>query len=164
MEFVERLTMALVLFLVQVLIMNHIHLFQVATPLIYIFFVVTFRRNMPKWIVLTSSFALGLLVDIFSNTPGLAAGTMTLIAMAQPYLMELFSPRDSAENLQSSTLTLGYGRFYLFCAILTLPYCLIFFGLEAFSFFDWQMWLLRAVGSAALTMAMMAAIESLRKK
>lgn len=164
MEYVERLIMALVLFLIQVLIMNHIHLFQVATPLIYIFFVVTFRRNTPKWIILTSSFVLGLLVDIFSNTPGLAAGSMTFIAMIQPYLMEMFTPRDSAENLQSSTLTLGYTRFYLFCAILALPYCLIFFGLESFSFFDWQMWLLRAVSSAALTMAMMVAIESFRKK
>ena len=164
MEYVERLIMALSLFLAQVLIMNHIHLFQVATPLIYIFFVVTFRRNTPKWIILTSSFVLGLLVDIFSNTPGLAAGSMTFIAMIQPYLMEMFTPRDSAENLEVSISTLGIGKFMIFSAVLLVVYCLVFFALEAFSFFNWQYWLACAGASSLLTFALMMAIESVRAK
>ena len=84
METVNRITMFVVLLLAQVLILNHIHLFQVATPLLYVYFVVTFRMDTPKWVILTSSFGLGLLVDIFASTPGMAAGCMTLIAMLQP--------------------------------------------------------------------------------
>ena len=80
--------MFVVLLLAQVLILNNIHLFQVATPLLYVFFVITFRRGMPKWIILVYSFLLGLMLDIFTNTPGLAAGTLTLIAIIQPYLLE----------------------------------------------------------------------------
>ena len=152
------------LLLIQVLILNNIHLFQVATPLLYVLFVITFRRGMPKWMILTYSFLLGLLLDIFTNTPGLAAGTMTLIAVIQPYLLEMLTPRDSAENMRVSASTMGFSKFVTFSAILVGIYCVVFFALEAFNFFDWQMWLLRAVSSALLTLLFVLAIESVRAR
>lgn len=156
--------MFVVLLLIQVLILNNIHLFQVATPLLYVLFVITFRRGMPKWMILTYSFLLGLLLDIFTNTPGLAAGTMTLIAVIQPYLLETLTPRDSAENMRVSVSTMGFGKFATFSAILVSIYCVVFFALEAFNFFEWQMWLLRAVSSALLTLLFVLAIESVRAR
>jgi rod shape-determining protein MreD len=74
--------------------------------MLYIFFVITFHRNTPKWALLLWSFALGLAIDVFSNTPGLASGSMTLIGIIQPYLLELFVPRDSIDDLEISTTTL----------------------------------------------------------
>ena len=147
METVNRITMFVVLLLVQVLILNHIHLFQIATPMLYVYFVVTFRMDTPKWVILTSSFGLGLLVDIFANTPGMAAG-----------------PRDAGDNMPSSAASLGFAKYAFLCTVLVLLYCLLFFALEAFSFFDWQMWGLRALGSALLTLVMILAIESVRSK
>ena len=164
MEQVERLTKFVVLFLVQVLILNHIHLFQVATPLLYVYFVVTFHRGMPKWIILAWSFGLGLVIDMFSNTPGLAAGSMTLIGFIQPYLLERLIPRDSAENLKASASTLGVSKFVTLCLILVGLYCLVFFALEAFSFFNWQLWLLRVVSSTVVTIVLIVAVESVRSR
>ena len=164
METVNRIIMFVVLLLVQVLILNHIHLFQIATPLLYVYFVLTFRMNTPKWVILTSSFLLGLLIDIFANTAGMAAGCMTLIAMIQPYLMQFLSPRDAGDNMQASAASLGFVKYATLCTIQVLIYCVLFFALEAFSFFDWQMWGLRALGSAFLTLLMILAIESVRSK
>ena len=161
---VSRLAMFVALLLAQVLVLNHVWLMNVATPLLYVYFAITFPRNTEKGEVLVWCFILGLLVDIFSNTPGLAAGSLTLIGMIQTYLVELFVPRDSAENLDVSAATLGWGKFSMLSSILILIYCLLFFILEAFNFFDWQLWLLRAVCSAALTLGLMLAIESLRSK
>ena len=161
---VSRLAMFVALLLAQVLVLNHVWLMNVATPLLYVYFAITFPRNTEKGEVLVWCFILGLLVDIFSNTPGLAAGSLTLIGMIQTYLVELFVPRDSAENLEVSAATLGWGKFSMLSGILILIYCLLFFILEAFNFFDWQLWLLRAVCSAALTLGLMLAIESLRSK
>ena len=81
-ELLNRLIMFVALWLAQVLILNRIHLFDVATPLLYVFFVITFRRSSPKWQFLLWCFALGLLIDVFSNTPGLAAGSMTLMLLS----------------------------------------------------------------------------------
>ena len=153
-----------VLCVVQVLILNHIHLFDIAIPLLYVYFTITFQRGTPKWMILLWSFALGLAIDVFSNTPGLASGSMTLIAVVQPYLLELFVPRDSAENLEVSVPTLGVGKFMVFSAILLMVYCLVFFALEAFSFYNWQHWLTCAGASFVLSFALMMAIESIRKK
>ena len=164
METVNRIMMFVVLLLAQVLILNHIHLFQVATPLLYVYFVLTFSMDTPKWVVLTSSFALGLLVDIFANTTGMAAGCMTLIAMLQPYLLQFLSPRDAGDNMQASAAAMGFVKYAFLCTVLVLLYCFLFFALEAFSFFDWQMWCLRAFSSALLTLVMILAIESVRSK
>ena len=161
---VNRLIMFVVLALVQVLVLNYVWLFNLATPLLYVFFVITFPRNSAKGEVLVWCFLLGLVIDLFSNTPGLASGSMTLLGLLQPYLLELFVPRDSAENMEVSVATLGLGKFITFSLILTLFYALLFFALEAFNFFEWQMWLLRAVCSTVLTMVLMLAIESVRSK
>ena len=161
---VNRLIMFVVLALVQVLVLNYVWLFNVATPLLYVFFVITFPRNSAKGEVLVWCFMLGLVIDLFSNTPGLASGAMTLIGLIQPYLLELFVPRDSAENMEVSVATLGIAKFFTFSIILTLIYSLLFFALEAFNFFEWQMWLLRSICSTLLTMVLMLAIESVRSK
>jgi hypothetical protein len=84
--------------------------------------------------------------------------------MVQTYLVEFFVPRDSVENLDVSAATLGWGKFSTLSGILTLFYCLVFFILEAFNFFDWQLWLMRTICSAALTLVLMLAIESVRSK
>lgn len=156
--------MFVALFVAQVLILNHVHLLGVGTPLLYVYFAITFRRNFPKWLVLVSCFLLGLLIDVFSNTPGLAASTMTLVALAQTYLIELVAPRDSAEDLEASAKVLGASKFVTLSALLTLLYCLVFFALEAFNFFDVLLWLARSVISFVLTMVLILAVESVRSR
>ena len=156
--------MFVVLLAVRVLVLNHVWLLNVATPLLYVYFAITFPRNTEKGEVLVWCFFLGLLIDILSKTPGLAACTLQLIAMTQSTLVEISAPRDSVENLEVSAATLGWGKFSMLSGILTLIYCLLFFILEAFNFFDWQLWILRAVCSAVLTLLLMLAIESVRSR
>jgi rod shape-determining protein MreD len=163
-ELVNRLVMFLALFLAQVLILNHVHLFGVGIPLLYVYFAVTFRRHFPKWLILVSCFLLGLSIDIFSSTPGLASTVLTLVGLAQPYLLELLVPRDSAVDLESSVKTLGFSKFATLSGLLTLLYCLVFFALEAFNFFDILLWLARSLVSAVLTMVLLLAVESVRSK
>ena len=163
-ELVNRLVMFVSLLVAQVLILNHVHLFGVGTPLLYVYFAITFRRNFPKWLVLVSCFLLGFMVDIFSNTPGLASSVMTLTGLVQCYLLDLIAPRDSAEDLEASMKTLGFSKFATLSGLLTALYCLLFFAVEAFNFFDMLMWLVRSLVSAALTMVLIFAIESVRSR
>ena len=94
--FFKRLGAFVLLCIVQILVLNNIHLFGCATPLLYVMFVLSFNRNYPRWAILLWCFTLGLVIDISSNTPGLAAGTMTLLGLLQPYILIQFIPRDSA--------------------------------------------------------------------
>ena len=82
-DILKRLGIFVVLVLVQGLVFNHIHLFNCATPLLYIIMVLHFRRNHPRWSVMLWSFMLGLCIDVFANTPGVAAASMTAIGLLQ---------------------------------------------------------------------------------
>lgn len=160
----HRVAMFLILLAAQVLILNHVHLLDVAMPLLYIYFAITFRRGFPRWVILLSCFFMGLIVDMFSSTPGLAAGTMTLVGFIQPFVVERTAPRDSAEDMEISVATLGYGGFAFLSGVITAIYCLVFFTLEAFSFFEWLVWLERIIASSLLTWILILAIESVRSK
>ena len=88
---------------------------------------------------------------------------MTFIGLLQPYLFELFVPRDSAEDLEPSMRTIGVGSYVLYTLIIVLVYNLLFFTLETFNFFNWVQWLLCIGGSSAITMVLIMALESFRK-
>lgn len=163
-QIIKQLGWFLLLAAVQVLVLNHIHLFGIAIPLLYIYFPVTFHCNTPRWAALLWSFVLGLTIDVFSNTPGLAAGSLTLIGLLQPYWLELFVPRDSVEDMEVSAATLGWSKFIVYSVALTALFCLVFFALEAFNFFNWVYWLECAGASTLLTMILVIAIESVRRQ
>lgn len=160
---VKRIALFVALLLVQALVLNHIHLFDCATPMLYILLVLHFRRNQPRWSALLWSFALGLCVDVFANTPGVAAASMTAMGLVQPYLFELFVPRDSADDLLPSPRTIGVTAYCWYAFIMVFAYCLVFFTLETFNFFNWLQWLECIGGSTVLTYALVMALENFRK-
>lgn len=163
-DFFRQLGFFVVLCLAQAFVFNRIHLFGCATPLIYIYIIIKLQRNYPKWGSLLWSYALGLTIDILSNTPGVAAASLTLIGVVQPYFLELFIQRDAADNFTPSLKTLGYGKFTFFASMLTLFYCLVFFTLETFSFFNFSQWIAQILGSALISLVIILTIESVRKQ
>ena len=162
-DFLRRLTVMVVLCLAQALVLNRIQLFHCATPLLYAYFAIIFPRSYPKWAILLWCFSMGVIVDAFSNTPGVAAASMTLIGALQPYLLELFLPRDVDSHVKVSSHMLGIGNFMSLATILVAIYCVMFFTLNLFSFFNWIYWIECVVGSALLTLALIFTLENLRK-
>ncbi len=92
-DILRRIILFIVLCLVQGLVLNHINLLGCATPLLYVYMALTFPRGYPRWAELLWCFFLGLSVDTFTNTPGVAAASMTLVGVLQPYILETSSPR-----------------------------------------------------------------------
>lgn len=161
---VRNIVFIIVLLLVQTLVLNHINLFGCATPLLYVYFALTVRRGAPRWATLLWCFVTGLLVDVFSNTPGVGSASMTLVGLLQPYLLELFVPRDSADDLRPSPFTLGSGKYANYVIILVSVFCIAFFSLETFNFYNWAQWLSSIVGSIVLTVVLILVIENYRRR
>ena len=91
------------------------------------------------------------------------ATPLLYIYFMQPWLIELFLPREAEDNIKSAARTLGVGHFVSLSFILTIIFCMVFFAIELFSFATWSYWLQCAGGSALLTFVLMMALESLRK-
>jgi len=162
-DILQRLAILLVLTLAQALVFNHIHFFGCAMPLLYVYFAIVIPRGYPRWATLLWCFVLGLSVDLFSNTPGAAAGAMTLIGLLQPYVLELFIPREAPANMKVSMKLMGPAKYISLAAFLTFVYCLVFFSLEMFSFVDWMTWGSCVVGSTLITLLLLLAFESVRR-
>lgn len=162
-DFLKNLTAFLVLLLVQVLVLGHIHIFDCATPMLFVYFGLRMRRGRQRWEILLWNFALGLAIDMFTNTPGVGAASMTLVGFVQPYLLELFLSRDAAEDLLPSIATLGIGKYVVYSLILTVLFCLCYFSLEAFNFYNWVPWLASVSGSTIITYILVLVVDNLRQ-
>lgn len=69
-EVVKFAILFLMMVLAQVLICNHIAIFNVAIPIIFIYFIIRLPISMGKGLLFTLAFIIGLAVDILSDTPG----------------------------------------------------------------------------------------------
>ena len=56
--------------LLQVLILNNVHIAGYATPFLYIYLILKFESDTPPQCVDVVGIFLGLAVDVFSDTPG----------------------------------------------------------------------------------------------
>ncbi|MCD8317678.1 MAG: rod shape-determining protein MreD [Paraprevotella sp.] len=90
-SFFKRLLWAFVLLAFQVLVFNHIHWFGYATPIIYVYILCIQPLNTSRYTWLLWGFVVGLVADLFSETPGLGAASMTLTAMIAPLLILMFN-------------------------------------------------------------------------
>ena len=107
-ELIKRLALLFVLCAVQILFLNHIRLFGVATPMLYILFVIIFHRSTPKWAMLLWSFTMGLAIDVFSNShiswSCSFPETLLMSCVSLPLRWELGNTSLSAPSLQLSTV------------------------------------------------------------
>lgn len=147
----KYIVLVFALVLTQALFFGGIHVFGIATPMIHLYFVVQMQRNMPRWLSMVLSFVVGLLVDMFASTPGMAAASMTLIAFVQPFILNLYLHNADEIDFQPSLRTMGMEKYATYVTFLTVIYCTAFFTLEAFSFHHWRLWILCIIGSTLFT-------------
>lgn len=138
------------LFLLQIIIFNNINLFGFVSPFPYVLFIILFPVNGNKSALLISSFFLGLLLDIFSNSGGIHTTASILLAYFRPSIFKFaFGVSYEYQTIKLND-TLTPERFsFLFVAILL--HHLILFILEAFQFSLVLDILLRSITSTVLT-------------
>ena len=105
---------------------------------------------------------MGLAVDIFSNTPGVAAASMTFAAFVQPSVMNALELKEGIEGTTQGFRTMGRWAYVRYAALVISLHHLVYFVLEYFSYFSVWALLCSFVSSWALTLITCVAFESLR--
>ena len=77
-----------VFLLLQILIFNNINLFGYLNPYPYVLFILLFPVNSNKSVLLLSSFALGITLDMFANSDGIHAAASVILAYIRPSLFK----------------------------------------------------------------------------
>lgn len=151
------------LVLLQVLILNNVHILGVATPFLYVYFLLKFDSGTSRNELMLWGFCLGLSIDIFSNTPGMNAAATVMIAFLRPLLLNLFTPRDNPDSLVPSFKSMGVSSFLKYLIVCVFVHHFVLLTLEFFTFTSIPLLLLRVVSSTILTVTCIMAVEGVRK-
>ena len=160
--FIKRLLEMLGWAALQVLVCNHIHLLGYATPMPYVLFLAHLPLNANRTGNLLWAFSIGLIIDIFSNTPGEAAASMTLAALVQWPLLKASAPKECIEDMVPTYHAMGTWNHIRFIIILTFVHHAAFYLLESFSFFHVTETLIAFAASLGLSLLLMLTLETLR--
>lgn len=155
----HRFRMFFLLVLVQVLVLNYVQLFSCASPLLYIYFIIQLPRGVKKWQLYLWGFFLGLSIDVFMNTPGVATIASTTSAALRPYILEPFLTVEAKAEVDPSIKIMGFQKYMSYVGTFTLLYCTIFFTLDYFTFWHFGLWLLSIVASFVLTLLTIGAVS-----
>lgn len=146
----------------QAVIFNNLIIMNTAVALVFLYLIVVLPITMSTNAVLTVSFLLGLSVDIFQDTPGLNAAACTVIGFIRRPILHLYMPKDEEETDRRLGInTLGPFTFLKYILTVTVIYCILYFGIEAITYLDFKRLLLRMGASAAFTIVVLFAIDSL---
>ncbi len=160
----REICIALLFVLLQAVVFNQIYLFGVAVPLVFIYVILRMPLSLSTAWLLTASFFLGLVVDIFGNTPGMNALACTILAFVRRPILSLYLPHGSDYVAEIPSIR-GFGMwlYVRYSLTLTFVYCLLLFAIESLSLFDLPYMLVRIVCSTLLTFILILCVDSLNQ-
>ena len=155
----------IVLFLALVvlqLVCNKIVLFNIAMPVVFIYLILRLPVNLHSGWVLTVAFFSGLLMDIFTNTPGMNSLACTMMAAVRRPVFNLFVSRENDMNIPIPSVdSMGIGDYFKYIATLVTIYCALIFLIQAFSLHNIVLTLARIAGSSILSIIIIFGLDSL---
>jgi rod shape-determining protein MreD len=155
----------LILILFQVLVLNHIQFSGYVNPYVYIMIVLLLPSLTPAWLVLVTSFLAGLIIDLFSGSPGMHASATLLAGFSRPFILRLISPSDGYESGSDlSMAAYGVRWFFIYTVLIVLIHHTALFFLEVFRFTDFFRTILRILLSSFFTIGFILLIEFYRKR
>jgi len=155
----------IILVLLQVLILNKINLGGYLNPYVYVMFILLLPFETPAWLLLLSSFAIGLSVDIFSGTIGMHAAASTFMAFLRPTVSRLINSKKEYEpGVKPGINDLGIAWFFSYTIVLVFAHHLVYFFLEVFRFEEFFTTLARVVLSTLLSTSLIIALNLLAKR
>ncbi len=157
---VKNIIRFILLVLVQVAILNNIQVSGYINPYVYVLFILALPFEIPKWLLLSVSFLLGLTIDIFSGTPGVNASASVFMGYLRPYILNLLSPRDGYEiGTFPNVSYFGFSWFFKYAVVLVFAHHVFLFFIEVFSFANFGATLLRIFVSTILSLILIFITE-----
>lgn len=164
MRYVNHFIWYLGLILLQVFLLNNTHFLGVFLPIIYIYALLRWPPDMSPSLVILLGFLLGFSVDVLSNTPGMNASATTLIAFLRYPTLRLFVSKDDLGSKNIGETTLANGAYWKYVILLVLVHHTALLLLEAFSFSNGFLLLLKIPVCTLLTLVFIFAFERINEK
>lgn len=152
----------ILLILAQVLICNHIVIFQVGVAFAFIYFIIALPVSLPTNWLIALSFLAGFLVDVCSDTLGVNSLACTILAILKKPIFFAYVQRDDKTKVMFPSIrTLGWPVYTKYMLTMSAIYCVLAFSIEYFSFAAVKDILILSAASTVFTLAVCLAIGCL---
>lgn len=163
-SWIENILRFIICMFLQVLLVNNLHFMGVVNPCIYILFLLALPMGVNNLWQLGIGFCTGLLLDIFSNSPGVHTASCTAIMLLRPYLIGwLVAEQDRLVGTLNSS-SMGWSAYIRYVAMMTLVLHVLVFSLATFSLHAVWLTVLQIVLSSLLTTGLLLFAEVIRSK
>ncbi len=139
------------LVLVQVLIFNQVQFGGFFNPYVYILFVILLPLSTPRYLVLILAFALGFIIDVFSNSLGVHSAATVFIAYLRPLIIRVISNREDDKSDYPGLHQNKLIWFVSYVVFMVLLHHLLLFYLEVYTFANFLNTLFRVILSSVFS-------------
>lgn len=151
-----------ILIILQVFVFSNINIYGYVYPAFYVYFILLLPFETAGWLLLLSSFALGLSIDFFTNSLGINAAASVFTAFLRPGLIRMLKSKKEYEpGISPGVADLGFRWFFLYASILVVLHHAALFLLEAFSFKEIIPTIHRIIASSVATLILVFIIQLL---
>lgn len=152
----------IILTLVQVMVLDHIHLHGLFNPYIYPLFILMLPIETPAWLVLVLGFFSGWTIDLFAHTGGVHASATVLTAFLRPFMLRLIKPAVGYQPEDRPAISsMGFLWFFTYTSILIFIHHLWLFIIETFSFTQFIFAIQKIAVSSVVSIAIIIILQYL---
>ncbi|HEY0356585.1 MAG TPA: rod shape-determining protein MreD [Flavisolibacter sp.] len=162
-DLVKNIFRFIIFILVQVYILDKIHLHRFVIPVVYYLFILWLPFGLTRISLLVIGFVTGLTLDYFTNTPGLHAAACVLIAYARPFIINLLIPKDTAEfnYREPSPRAMGWAPYTVYAFVLTLLHHTYLYLLEWLDIGNIVGFVIKVAATTGISMLLIFTVELL---
>jgi rod shape-determining protein MreD len=161
---VKNIVRFILFILVQVFVLDRIHLHQMATPYLYFLFVLWLPFRTSRAMLMIIAFITGFTLDSFRHNPGFHTAACVLIAYIRPFLINILIPQEGADaNYEEPSIKSmgGFTPYLIYIGILTFIHHGWLFLLEAWQFGNIWYFLVKTVLCTAISLLLIIITELL---
>ena len=158
--FIRGLIYFVLFVLIQVMVLNNIHFLRIATPFLYLYFILKMPFTSSPSYVVFFSFIIGLVIDTFSNTPGMHACACTLAGFCREPLIRVLVGKELQEGAYPSYKAFGFWGFIRYVSFFVLIHHTTLFLIESLTLFDPLFLVIRIVASVLMTILLIGTVEA----
>jgi|APGre2960657444_1045066.scaffolds.fasta_scaffold10472_4 rod shape-determining protein MreD len=150
--------------LIQVFVLDSIHLHKLATPYLYLLFIIWLPFRMNRSWQLLIAFIFGFTLDAFRHSFGFHAAACVLMAYIRPYFINLLIPQQGIDsNYEEPSIKSmgGFTPYFIFISALTIIHHSWLFLLEAWQVGNSWYFLAKTFLSTAISLLLIIITELL---
>lgn len=149
----------IILLLAQILLLRNLSYYNMATPFVYVLFLLLLPFGIPNILLYLIAFVTGLTLDAFYDTLGVHTAACIMLAFVRILFISVTVSRDGFDEPEPTLGNMGFKWFLLYALLCIFSHHIVLFLLETFRLTELSYTLLRCLLSGLFTLFTVVLIE-----